>query len=117
MASYVPNGRQQFLDANGVPLALGSVGMYVVGTLTPANTWQDSGKTTLNANPIPLDAGGFAMIYGSGQYRQIVKDEAGNDAFFVDGKAFSFGDQLSFQDMRGTELALTWLSASMKRWQ
>jgi len=78
MASYVPNGRQQFLDANGVPLALGSVGMYVVGTLTPANTWQDSGKTTLNANPIPLDAGGFAMIYGSGQYRQIVKDAAGN---------------------------------------
>ena len=34
-----------------------------------------------------------------------IKDEAGNDAFFVDGKAFSFGDQLSFQDMQGNELA------------
>ena len=33
-----------------------------------------------------------------------IKDEAGNDAFFVDGKALSFGDQLSFQDMAGHEL-------------
>jgi len=34
-----------------------------------------------------------------------IQDEAGNDAFFVDGKMFSFGDQLSFQDMKGNELA------------
>ena len=35
----------------------------------------------------------------------VIKDEGGNDVFFVDGKAFSFGDKLSFQDMHGTELA------------
>src|SRR4029079_10618559 len=35
----------------------------------------------------------------------MVKDDAGNDVYFVDGKAFSIGDQLSFQDLRGTELA------------
>jgi uncharacterized protein YxjI len=29
----------------------------------------------------------------------------GQDAFFVDGKAFTIGNQLSFQDMRGNELA------------
>ena len=34
-----------------------------------------------------------------------IKDEHGNDRFFVDGKAFSLGDQLSFQDMQGHELA------------
>jgi uncharacterized protein YxjI len=34
-----------------------------------------------------------------------IKDAAGNDAFFVDGKAFSIGSQLSFQDMHGHELA------------
>lgn len=34
-----------------------------------------------------------------------IKNEAGEDAFFVDGKAFSFGDKLSFQDMAGNELA------------
>jgi uncharacterized protein YxjI len=34
-----------------------------------------------------------------------IKDEAGVDRFFVDGKAFSLGNQLSFQDMQGEELA------------
>jgi uncharacterized protein YxjI len=34
-----------------------------------------------------------------------IKDESDRDVFFVDGKAFSFGDQLSFQDMQGNELA------------
>ena len=31
-----------------------------------------------------------------------VKDEAGNDVYFVNGKALSFGDQLSFQDLEPT---------------
>ena len=35
----------------------------------------------------------------------VIKDESGRDAYFVDGKAFSFGDKLSFQDMQGNELA------------
>ena len=35
----------------------------------------------------------------------FIKDEAGNDVYFVDGKAFTIGDQLSFQDLKGTELA------------
>ena len=34
-----------------------------------------------------------------------IKDADGTDVFFVDGKAFSFGDKLSFQDMSGNELA------------
>ncbi len=34
-----------------------------------------------------------------------IQDDAGNDVFFVDGKAFSLGDKLSFQDMNGNELA------------
>ena len=34
-----------------------------------------------------------------------IKDEAGRDAFFVDGRAFSLGDKLSFQDLQGNELA------------
>jgi LURP-one-related len=35
----------------------------------------------------------------------VIKDEAGQDRFFVDGKALSLGDKLSFQDMKGNELA------------
>jgi uncharacterized protein YxjI len=34
-----------------------------------------------------------------------IKDEGGNDAFFVDGRAFSIGNKLSFQDASGHELA------------
>jgi uncharacterized protein YxjI len=34
-----------------------------------------------------------------------IKDENGQDRFYVDGKAFSLGDQLSFQDMQHNELA------------
>jgi uncharacterized protein YxjI len=35
----------------------------------------------------------------------MIKDDAGRDVYFVDGKAFSLGDQLSFQDLNGNELA------------
>jgi uncharacterized protein YxjI len=34
-----------------------------------------------------------------------IKDDRGHDVFFVDGKAFSLGNQLSFRDMAGNELA------------
>jgi uncharacterized protein YxjI len=34
-----------------------------------------------------------------------IKNEAGDDVFFVDGKAFSIGKKLSFQDMGKNELA------------
>lgn len=78
MASFMPYGKQQFLDAAGVSLALGSVAFYIPGTTTPKNTWQDEGQTTLNTNPVALDASGYAIIFGEGSYRQIVKDVLGN---------------------------------------
>jgi uncharacterized protein YxjI len=34
-----------------------------------------------------------------------IQNAAGQDVFFVDGRAFSIGDKLSFQDMAGNELA------------
>jgi uncharacterized protein YxjI len=33
-----------------------------------------------------------------------IKDQDGKDVYFVDGKGFSFGKQLSFQDLSGNEL-------------
>ena len=77
-ASLLPNGKQQFFNSNAVPLAGGSVYFYVPSTSTPKNTWQDAGQTTLNTNPVILDSAGEALIYGQGQYRQLVKDRAGN---------------------------------------
>jgi uncharacterized protein YxjI len=35
----------------------------------------------------------------------IIRDEDGRDMYYVDGKAISLGNQASFQDMAGNELA------------
>jgi uncharacterized protein YxjI len=35
----------------------------------------------------------------------FIQDEAGNDVYYVDGKAISVGNKASFQDMAGNELA------------
>ena len=78
MASLLPNGKQQFFDAAGNPLAGGSVAFYTPGTLTPKATWQDAAQTILNTNPVILDAAGEAIIYGIGAYRQIVTDSLAN---------------------------------------
>ncbi len=80
MSQQLANGKQQFIDGNGNPLAGGSVAFYLPGTLTPTNTWQDSGLTVLNANPVVLDANGEATIWGADGtfYRQVVTDALGN---------------------------------------
>lgn len=80
-ASLLPNGKQQFFSANGNPLSAGKVYFYVPGTTTPKDTYQDPAGTILNTNPVQLDAGGFAVIYGSGSYRQVVKDGNGNTIY------------------------------------
>lgn len=71
------NGKQQFIDQNGLPLANGTVGYYAPGTLNPLPTYQDMAGTIQNTNPITLDSRGQAIIWGSGTYRQIVKDASG----------------------------------------
>lgn len=78
-AVLLPNGKQQFLDSNGAPLAGGQVFMYVApATTTPKTTWQDAARVTPNTNPVALDSSGEALIYGVGTYRQLVKDAIGN---------------------------------------
>jgi uncharacterized protein YxjI len=44
----------------------------------------------------------------------FIKDGAGQDVFFVDGKAFSLGDQLSFRDLEGHEL--TFIRQKLLAW-
>lgn len=80
-ATLVPNARQQFFNSNGQPLAGGSATFYVPNTTTPKSTWLDENEGTLNANPVTLDSGGFATIFGQGNYREVVKDSLGNLIF------------------------------------
>ncbi len=77
MTALLPNAQQQFCDNNGAPLAGGSVAFYEVGTTTPKATYLDSGLTVPNSNPVLLNAGGRATIWGSGSYRQVVSDVNG----------------------------------------
>lgn len=76
-SALLPNGMQQFADANGAPYANGKLYFYVPGTTTLKDTWLDPAQSTLNANPITLDAAGRAIIYGVGQYRQVLFDQFG----------------------------------------
>lgn len=78
MATILPTGETQFFDGNGDPLAAGTVTFYIPGTTTAKDTWQNSSQSILNTNPVTLDAAGRAIIYGSGAYRQVVKDQFGN---------------------------------------
>lgn len=77
-ASILPIPRFVAYDANGNPLAGGFVTTTVPGGSTPATTWQDAAETTPNENPVPLDAAGSALIYGSGVYQLTVTDSLGN---------------------------------------
>lgn len=75
----LPNGKTQFETITGAPLVGGKVWHYIPGGLVPRDTWQDYDQTILNDNPLTLDARGQAIIWGSGRYRQIVKDSLGNE--------------------------------------
>lgn len=75
MASLFP-APQQYFDNNGDPLAGGKVYFYEAGTTTPKTTYTDQGGGTPNANPVILDSAGRASIWGSGNYKEVVKTSA-----------------------------------------
>ncbi len=77
--TILPNAKTIFVDGNGVPLADGKVYFYVPNTLTFKTTWQNYTATIENTNPVELDSDGGALIWGSGIYRQIVKDADDNE--------------------------------------
>jgi len=78
MPLLLPEPEVQFCDANGHPFAGGTVTFYTPGTDTLKDTWQDHDGTSLNTNPVILDAAGRAIIFGSGEYRCVLKDADGN---------------------------------------
>lgn len=77
--------KAQFFDANGNPLASGKVYTYAAGTSTPLDSYTDSTGGTPNANPVILDAGGFANIWlGTSAYKIVVKTSADVEVWTVD---------------------------------
>lgn len=79
MAVLLPQGRQQFFDAAGAPLAGGKVHTYAAGTSTPQATYTDAAGAVANANPVVLNARGEAIIFWAADaaYKVVVTDADG----------------------------------------
>lgn len=71
--------RYQFSNALGLPLIGGKLYTYLAGTTTPVSTYQDQALTTLNENPIQLDATGSCTIWldPAKQYKFVLKNALG----------------------------------------
>lgn len=78
MAAPIINPCPQFCDANGHPFAGGTIATFLPGTDTPKDTFVDPELTSLNQNPIVLDAAGRCLMWGDGDYRLVLRDSDGN---------------------------------------
>lgn len=99
--ALTPTPKQQFIDANGAPIASGKVWTYVSGTTTPLATYTDSGGGTPNANPVILDTAGRAEIWltpGSA-YTFAVTDANDVAVYTVDGITAVSSDSATFNDI------------------
>lgn len=69
----------QFSNSQGVPLANGSVTVYVAGSTTLAATYQNEALTTANPNPVPLDSQGCCTMYldPDVKYKFVLKNASG----------------------------------------
>ena len=92
-AAPLVSGEMQFFDNSGVPLgplggnpALLYTWVYQSNSV-PKATWQDPTQTSLNANPIALDAAGRCVMFGSGLYSLQLFDQFGNQLWFQPGEA------------------------------
>lgn len=79
VGSVSPTAVQQFSDANGDPLAGGKLFLYLAGTTTPTPAYADVGLTVPLANPVILDAGGWApqLFLAALSYKQVLQNAAG----------------------------------------
>lgn len=68
---------EQYIDANGNPIAGGKLYFYVTGTSTLKNTYSDVGLTTPNTNPVILNDSGRVetpIFMASGDYKVSLTD-------------------------------------------
>lgn len=85
MALLFPAG-YQFFDANGAPLAAGTVRFYATGTTTDKAVYTNKAMSASMSNPYTLDAAGRLAVnaYGTGDYTVLVKNSAGTTIFSRD---------------------------------
>jgi hypothetical protein len=76
MAIPCPSPKLRFFNAAGNPLAGGKLYSYQANSATPQATYTDSGEGTANANPVVLDAEGYAAVWlkDGWSYKLVLKD-------------------------------------------
>lgn len=79
MSSFrILNQAPQYLLADGTVNAGGKLYFYETDLTTPKNTWSDEAMTTLNSNPVVMDAAGRTLtdVWGLGEYGVKMTDSA-----------------------------------------
>lgn len=88
MAALMPQGKQQYFTAGGIPLVGGKVYTYAAGTTTPLATYTTAAAGTPNTNPVILDSRGEASIFFSAaNYKIVVKDSLDSTIWTQDNLA------------------------------
>ena len=79
-AQLSPQPTLQFFNNNATFLAGGQLSTYAAGTSTPQATYTDSTQTTVNANPVILNARGEAAVWFNPalSYKLVLADSVGN---------------------------------------
>lgn len=78
------------LNDSGTPLVGGLLYTYVAGSSTNKATYSDYNLATANTNPVVLDRRGEATVYGSGFYKFVLKDSAGNTIWTEDNLILTY---------------------------
>lgn len=85
MSVLSPSAKLQFTDITGAPLVGGFLYTYAAGTTTPLATYTDSSGTSLNSNPVVLNARGEASVWlGANTYKFKLTDSSNNEIWTVD---------------------------------
>ena len=71
-------------DVSQTTISGGQVYTYAAGTTNPKAIYADKALTSTITQPLILDSDGRAVAYGSGLYKFVVKDAAGNTVFTAD---------------------------------
>jgi len=107
----------QGFDNNGNPLSWGLLYTYAANSSTAKATYSDKGLTAANANPVVLNSRGEAVVYGTGQYKFILRDSAGSLIWtfdFLDGIGGYLGGNFYFPDAGQADQGIAVESVTVK---
>lgn len=105
-ANSVVNPLFTALDQNGQPLPLAQLCAYQAGTTAPTSLFADSGGMAALPNPVTMNGGGQAKIYGLGNYKLVLSQPSSSSSCPASGatiwtydNVFIQGEVASFQSV------------------